>query len=156
MRHRLTSYIFLVIGVILIISFLSCEKGEVDCLRVDDTTFREEVLESQMPILVVFCSDKLWNRDRIRFSPEYGVYIQPSPVILAIKEIIRDGQYENKIKFCRYYTASRSDPVCMEYNIKWFPTTVIFADGSVFWMDEGAGCLVEDSREEIEEILCKL
>ncbi|MFC2049801.1 hypothetical protein ACFLTN_01320 [Chloroflexota bacterium] len=110
-------------------------------------------MDSQMPVLVVFCNDELWNRTRARFVPELGSYAQPSPVILAIKEIIRDGQYENKIKFCRYYTASRSDPICVDYDIKWFPTTVVFMDGSVFWIGEGPGCFLEDSREKIEEIL---
>ena len=153
MRHRATGYILLVIGVIFIISILSCGTRDVNCLRVDDTTFQQEVLESQVPVLVVFCGDELWDRDRARFSPEYGAYIQPSPVILAIKEIIQSGQYEYVIKFCRYYAASRSDPVCIEYNIEWFPTTVVFRDGSVFWKGDGAGCFVEDSKEEIEGIL---
>jgi hypothetical protein len=102
----------------------------------------------------MFCDDELWNRDKARFVPELG-YTQPSPVILAIKEIILDGKYENKIKFCRYYTASRSDPVCAEYNIKWFPTAVIFRDGNVFWTAEGGGCFVEESRGKIEENLRK-
>ena len=78
---------------------------------------------------------------------------EPAPVILAIKQIIQSGQYEHTIKFCKYYKASRSDQVCMQYNIKRFPTTVVFKDGSVFWEEDGAGCRVEDSREQIEVIL---
>lgn len=153
MRHWSTRYIFLVIGVILIISLLSCGKREVDCLKVENATFQEEVIESQMPVLVVFCNDEIWNRDRWRYSPEYGLYVQPSPVVLAIKEIIQSGQYENRIKFCRYYMASRSDPICVEYNIQWFPTTIVFRDGSVFWKAEGMGCTVEKEGVKIEGIL---
>ena len=153
MRHKAVSHIFLVIGVILIISLFSCGKSEVACLKVDETTFQEEVLASQTPVLTVFCNDEVWSRDRTRYSPEYGLYVQPSPVILAIKKIIQSGQYENRIKFCRYYMASRSDPVCQEYNIQWFPTTIVFRDGSVFWKAEGAGCIVDKDREKIEGIL---
>jgi hypothetical protein len=153
MRYRWTGYIFLVIGLIVIISLASCGKREIDCLKIDNTTFQAEVLESQMPVLVVFCNDEIWSRDRWRYSHEYGMYVQPAPVVLAIKEIIRSGQYENRIKFCRYSTISRTDPLALEYNLQWFPSTIVVKDGSVTWKGEGAGCLPGDEREKIEGIL---
>jgi hypothetical protein len=153
MRRRIVSYIFLVIGIILIDSLLSCEKSEVPCVNIDEITFQEEVLDSQMPVLVIFCNDEVWSRDRTRYSHELGLYVHPSPAILAIKQIIQSGQYENRIKFCRYYTASRTDPVCKDYDMQWFPTTIVFKDGSVFWKAEGAGCIADKEREKIEGIL---
>jgi hypothetical protein len=152
MRLKFTSVIFLFIGFIFITSFLSCGNRDVDCLKVDGTTFQEEVIESNMPVLVVFCSDELWNREKAGYTSGLG-YTQPSPVILALKDIIEGGQYNDIIKFCRYYKPSRSDVICTEYNIKWFPTMVIFKDGDVFWKDEGAGCFPEESREKLEGIL---
>jgi hypothetical protein len=124
----------------------------VDCLRVDETTFQEEVLESQTPVLVVFCTDELWRRYRTIYFSRLG-HTQPAPIIIAVKRIIKEGEYENKIKFCKYYRESSNDPVGAEYDIKWLPTTIVFRDGSVFWKAEGGGCFAEDCIETLEVIL---
>ena len=133
-------------------NFFPPERG-ADCLRVYDTTFQEEVLESQIPVLVIFCTDELWNRKRAGYSSELEMYVQPAPIIVAVKRIINEGEFEGKIKFCKYYSAPPNDPLKAEYDIRLWPTTMIFRDGSIFWRTEAAGCFVDETMENIEVIL---
>ena len=121
-----------------------------DCQRVSDSTFQKEVLDSYIPVLVVFTHEELWNMKRA--TPVMGGYTDPAPVILAVKEIIKEGEYKNKIKFCKYYTCSGDNTICEEYSIKTNrpPTVIVFRYGSIYWTDEEGGwCYVSD--EMIEE-----
>lgn len=138
----------------LISQYLAPESGAA-CLRVDETTFQEEVLESQIPVLVVFCTDELWNRTRAGYSTKMGTYVTPTPIIVAVKKIADGGEYEGNIKFCKYYRTSGDDSIDAKYDIEWWPTTMIFIDGSVFWSTHVSGCTVDKSIELIEGILEK-
>jgi len=128
----------------------SDDLGKVDCMAVDDITFRLEVLESPVPVLVVFCDESLWNRVKSEYVPEYGCRAQPAPTIMAMKSIIKDDEYENNVKFCKYYLLLATDPAAKSYDIDLIPTTLLFHNGSVFQRFDGPGCNTEQSREEFE------
>jgi hypothetical protein len=114
----------------------------VDCLKIDNTTFQEEVLQSHIPVLVAFCDDELWNRE----GYEYVV-----PSIVAVKRIIKKREFENKIKFCRYFSI-RDDPILRQYAIQSLPETIIFTNGNVLYWVEGVGSIDKDV-EKIEKLL---
>jgi len=91
---------------------------------------------------VAFCDDELWNR-------ENNAEIVPS--IVAVKRIIKKGEYENKIKFCRYVSID-DDPVLKEYAIRSLPETIVFVNGNVLYWVEGEGSVSKDV-EKIEQLL---
>jgi len=125
-------------------------RGEdVSLRKVSNENFQTEVLNSPIPVVVIFCSDELWSRKSSLWSLE-----QPAPVILALKEIIKEQRYENKVKFYRY-TPTRPDPWCSKFNIKWFPTVILFKNGNIIKKFEGGGCTVEESKQKIEQYLKK-
>jgi hypothetical protein len=77
--------------------FFSQSKKDVNILKVTNETFRHEVLESQSPVVVIFCSNELWNRKSVPWSLK-----KPAPIILAIKEIIKEKHYIGKVEFRGY------------------------------------------------------
>lgn len=129
--------------------------------NISNEAFQHEVLESNIPILVIFCTDELWNR---RISIPF--YKETSPMILAFKELIKEEKYEGKVKFWRYTVPEGSynqetksfdkDIVCNKLNIKWLPTTIVFNNGSIIEKFEGAGCTVEEAKKKIEQVLLKI
>ena len=123
----------------------------MDCLEVYDTTFQKEILESQTPVLVVFC----WNRQEW-YEAQTGITVvsQPAPRIVAVKRIIKGREFEAKIKFCKYYRQSTNDPLVAQYDIRYWPTTIIFKDGSIFWKDS-YWYAVDSMKEDIEVSLRK-
>ena len=137
----------------------SKEDTAVD--KVTDETFQQEVLQSSIPVIVIFCTDELWNRKSVPWSLK-----QPASVILAIKEIAKKEQYRGKVKFWRYTVPEGSynratksfdnDPLCKEFNIKWLPTVIIFKNSGIVKKLEGGGCTVEESKRKIEQELRRI
>ena len=129
--------------------------------KVTDETFQHEVLESSIPVLVVLCNDELWNRKSVPWSLK-----EPPPILMAIKQIMKEKQYKGKVKFLRYTVPDGSynritksfdnDPLCKEFNIKWLPTVIIFKDSSINKKLEGGGCTVEESKEKMERELRRI
>jgi hypothetical protein len=122
---------------------------DIDCLIIDNTTFQEEVLESQIPVAVVFCYDQIWEGSTNWEG--YALVSEDLRSIAAIKRIIEAGEYENKIKFCRYPWSIRT--LRTKYNLGWwYPIIVIFTNGDVFYTVKGTGSIEKDVKE-IETIL---
>ncbi len=136
-------------------------KEDMAVDKVTDETFQYEVLESPIPVIVIFCSDELWNRRSVPWSLK-----KPVPVILAIREIMKEEQYKGKVKFWRYTVPDGSynqatesfdkDSLCKELNIKWLPTVIMFKNGSIIKKLEGGGCTVEESKRKITQELRNL
>jgi hypothetical protein len=138
-------------------------KINADCIRVDDSTFQKEVLDSSMPVLVIFTVDDLWNRKQLTPAP-FGGFYSPASIILALHQIIEGGEYKNSVKFCKYYIQSPryDDPLCTEYNVKDSTTVIIFKNGEIFWRDvEHKWCpfeeeMVEVYRQKLDGILIEV
>ena len=137
-------------------------SGEnITITKVTNENFQYEVLESPIPAVVIFCNDKLWNRKSVPWSRE-----EPAPVILAIREIMKEEQYKGKVRFWMYAVPESSynriiksfsnDPLCKEFNIKWLPTVIIFKNSGIVKKLEGGGCTVEESKRKIEQELRKI
>ena len=147
-----------ILPILFLVFLLGCGEKNVDAPEINNMAFQQEVLESPVPVLVVFCDDELWNRKASLWSRT-----QPSPTILAVKEFIREEKYKDEVKFRKYIVPEGShneatysfdkDPLCREFNIKWLPTVIIFNNGSVVKKLEGGGCSLNDSKEAIEGVL---
>ncbi len=145
-------FLFLLIG---------CNGRNVDYQEINYTDFQREVLDSQLPVLALFCSDELWSRKSVPWSRS-----QPSPVILAVKEIIRNERYKSNIKLWKYMVPEGSynqttrsfdkDSFCSKFNIKWLPTLIIFRNGKILKKFEGGGCTVDESKTKIINALQKV
>lgn len=124
----------------------------VDCLKIDNPTFQEEVLESQIPVVVAFCNDATWNRETGRMSANC-TYKHAVPSIVALKRIIKKGEYEDKIKFCRYSFFRYGDHVLEKYTKPELANEIIiFTNGNVFYRVKSTGS-VEEAVENIESVL---
>lgn len=146
-----TKTLILVGACLLLCVWLILQHGqEVKINSINDEAFRQEVLESDMPVLVIFCGDELWNRTKL--STLFSLK-QVCPSVLAIKELNRREEYKGKVKFLRYAEATRSNLLCKEFNINWFPTVLIFKNSEIFWRGEGGGCTKEESIKAIEKQL---
>jgi thioredoxin 1 len=82
-------------------------------LEVNDKNFKEEVLESDIVVLVDF----------------YAIWCAPCKKILPIIEEIAK-QYKGKVKVCKL-NVDDSPKTASEYTIMSIPTLVIFKDGKV-------------------------
>ncbi len=138
--------------------FFSQSKNGMITDKVSDRTFQQEVLESPIPAIVIICNNELWNRKSVSWSSK-----EPSAAILAIREIMKEDEYNDKVKFYRYIIPDGSynqatksfdnDSICKELNVKWCPTVIIFKDGNIIRKFEGGGCTVKKSKEKMEQEL---
>jgi len=129
--------------------------------KVTNESFQYEVLKLPIPAVVIFCTDELWNRKSVPWSLE-----KPAPVILAIKEIMKEGRYKGRVRFLMYAVPEGSynritksfsnDFLCKELNIKWLPTVFIFKNSGIVKKLEGGGCTVEESKRKIEQELRRI
>lgn len=106
-------------------------------------TFRQEVLQSDAPVLLLFCAD--WHWSGIRKKP---------PVVPAVKEIVR--KYKGVIKFNKIEVNSRNNPMAKKFEIKWIPIVLIFKNGRVVWRGEGGGCTKAESIKAMEKELKRI
>ncbi|RKX72369.1 hypothetical protein DRP43_00955 [candidate division TA06 bacterium] len=161
---KVSMWITIILIVILIFGiywFFNQSEKEINIVKVTNETFQHEVLESQSPVVVIFCSNELWNRKSAPWSLK-----KPTPIILAIKGIIKEGQYIGKVKFRGYIVPDGSynqttkyfdkDSLCKEINIKWLPTVIMFENDSIIEKFEGGGCTAEESKGQIEQELQRI
>ena len=88
--------------------------------QVTDSTFKSEVLESEVPVLVDF------------WAPWCGPCRMVAPVVDEISE-----QYEGKVKVVKVNTDDNPS-VASQYGIRSIPTLMIFKDGQRVDMVVGA------------------
>ncbi|MFC2049960.1 J domain-containing protein [Chloroflexota bacterium] len=105
-------------------------ERDLDHLWIGNTSFQEEVLEAQIPVVVAFCDHAIWSGG-VHNEDINAIRVQGLSSIAAIRLIIREGEYENKIKFCVYHWR-RDDPVVKTYELEWYPRTIIFTNGEIF------------------------
>ena len=157
LRNKVTIAAALIV-IACLVYYLVGRDGGVAINEVTIATYHQEISASQSPALVIFCSRELWTRKSSTFSSN-----EPSPAILAIKEIIKDGKYKGKIAFWKYTVPDGSynqatksfdsDPLCKQLDIKRLPTHFIVRNGEIVWKSESGGCFVKDSKEKIEQAL---
>ena len=82
-------------------------------IKVDDTNFKQEVLESDIPVLVDFWAE--WCGPCHMIAP-------------AVEEIAEE--YDGKLKVCKV-NVDEAPGTSSEYGIMSIPTLAIFKDGAV-------------------------
>lgn len=82
-------------------------------IKVSDTNFKEEILESTLPVLVDFWAE--WCAPCFMVAP-------------AIEEIARE--YEGKLKVCKL-NVDEAPKTASEYGIMSIPTLAIFKNGKM-------------------------
>ena len=82
-----------------------------DTVEITDSNFQEEVLESEIPVLIDFWAD----------------WCQPCKMIAPVVQQIAD-EYEGKIKVGKLDVDSNSQ-TSMTYNIRGIPALLIFNEG---------------------------
>ena len=164
--YRMVRFGFPALGLLILVVFLvemailflpnNLDCAAADCPAVDDATFKWQVLEEPMPVLVTFCPEVLWHRVNQEYDPEIEYYRQPLPTVMAVRSIIRGGEFEGRVKFYKYYISSselNEDPVAVEYGIKSSLEAVLFKDGAVIGEIGGTCCTPRERKEEIETAL---
>ena len=97
-------------------------------VKVNDTNFREEVLESELPVLVDFWAP--WCAPCFIVAP-------------AVEEIAKE--YEGRFKVCKI-NVDEAPNTSSEYGIMSIPTLAIFKDGKL--VDNIIGAVPKTAIEE--------
>jgi hypothetical protein len=128
---------------------VSLEKDDRDVgfSWIGETRFQEEVLESQIPAVVVFCDSGLWQGNV--YYEDSAMRTQGFSGMAAIRLIVEEGKYKNKIKFFGYRW-TRNDPILKKYQLEWYPRVIIFTNGEVF-----KDASLTKGTENMEKILTK-
>ena len=151
-----------ILSILFLFFLIGCSKKDKNYnIEIDNINSKQEILESSVPVVVIFCDQKLWNRKSVSWTRK-----KPSSIIMAVKEIIREGKYSDKIIFWKYIVPDDSynrttrsfdkNPLCREFNIKYLPTVIIFRSGDIFEKFEGGGCTMDKSKTKIMQALKKV
>ena len=88
--------------------------------QVDDTNFKQEVLESDIPVLVDF----------------WAAWCMPCKMVVPVVEQIAE-KYQGKLKVCKL-NVDEAPETAREYGIMSIPTLAVFKDGKVVEKVAGA------------------
>ncbi len=88
--------------------------------QVDDTNFKQEVLESDIPVLVDF----------------WAAWCMPCKMVAPVVEQIAE-KYQGKLKVCKL-NVDEAPGTAREYGIMSIPTLAVFKDGKVVEKVAGA------------------
>ena len=101
---------------------------------VNDATFKEQVLKSELPVMVDFFAD--WCGPCVRMAP-------------VVEEAAND--YQGKVKICKL-NVSESNTTATEYSIMSIPTFMFFKNGQV--VDQTVGAMSKDQlRARLDALL---
>jgi thioredoxin 1 len=89
-------------------------------IRVDDNNFKQEVLESDVPVLVDF----------------WAAWCMPCKMVTPVVEQIAE-KYQGKLKVCKI-NVDEAPGTAREYGIMSIPTLTVFKDGKVIEKTVGA------------------
>ena len=89
-------------------------------MRVDDINFKQEVLESDIPVLVDF----------------WAAWCMPCKMVIPVVEQIAE-KYQGKLKVCKL-NVDEAPGTAREYGIMSIPTLTVFKDGKVAEQVAGA------------------
>jgi len=84
-KMKATTIILVVIVICGFYWIFNQSKEDTAVDKVTDEIFQQEVLQSSIPVIVIFCTDELWDRKSVPWSLK-----QPASVIFEIKEIVED------------------------------------------------------------------
>ena len=97
--------------------------------QVDDTNFKQEVLESDIPVLVDF----------------WAAWCMPCKMVAPVVEQIAE-KYQGKLKVCKL-NVDEAPGTAREYGIMSIPTLAVFKDGKV--VEKVAGAVPASSLESM-------
>ena len=97
-------------------------------IKVDDTNFKQEVLESDVPVLVDFWAE----------------WCGPCRMVAPVVEELA-GEYAGKLKVCKL-NVDGAPVTASEYGIMSIPTLAIFKDGEI--VDKIIGAVPKPDIEE--------
>ena len=104
-------------------------KGKEMEKQVDDTNFKQEVLESDIPVLVDF----------------WAAWCMPCKMVVPVVEQIAE-KYQGKLKVCKL-NVDEAPETAREYGIMSIPTLAVFKDGKV--VEKVAGAVAASRLESM-------
>ena len=103
-------------------------------LEVTDSSFEQEVLQSEQPVVVDF------------WAPWCGPCNQFAPVFENLA-----NEYEGKAKFVKV-NVDENQQYAQKYGVMSIPTIVVFNNGEVYW-EPIVGAQAEAIREKLDSIV---
>ena len=109
--------------------------AEENLIHLTDSSFEEEVLKSEVPVIVDF----------------WAPWCMPCRTLGPIMEELA-SEYDGKVKFCKLNVGDDGPNTARQYRITGIPTLVIFKDGSA--VDQMVGVAPkEDISTRLNKVL---